>query len=201
MKKFSLSQTLALSAMLVFNMSLSAQHGRSGGAGAAMGGGVGAGAGAGAGAGMDAGAGMGAGMGGNATMGRANAGLNGASNANLASQAPGSVLSNSHLNTSLTSALGKSGVTIPGGNLQTACGGFKNLGACVAAMHVSQNLNIPFADLQSRMTGSGAVSLGKAIQQTAGTGVNAKAEAKKANKQAKADIHASQQPSSTASAS
>ncbi len=111
------------------------------------------------------------------------------------------MLSNTHLNTSLTAALGKSGVTIPGGSLQTACSGFKNLGECVAAMHVSQNLNIPFANLQSRMTGSGAVSLGKAIQETGGAAVSAKAEAKKASKQAKADIHASESASATSSVS
>lgn len=201
MKKFSLGSTLALSALLTFTLSASAQHGRPAGAGGGMGAGVGAGMGAGMGAANGVGAGMGAGMGANANMGRPNAGLNAPSSRNLASQAPSSVLNNTHLNTALASALGKSGVTIPGGNLQTACSGFKNLGECVAAMHASQNLNIPFANLQSRMTGAGAVSLGKAIQQTAGTGVNAKSAAKKASKQAKADIHASQKLSSTAAVS
>ena len=36
----------------------------------------------------------------------------------------------------------------PGTNLQTAAGGFKNLGQFVAAVHVSHNLGIPFAQLK-----------------------------------------------------
>lgn len=197
MKKFPFSKSLVLAAMVAFTMSVCAQHGRPAGVGAGLGGGVGLGAGNGAGVGVGGGAGLGA----NASLGRANAGLNGSSHVNLASESPDSALSNTHLNTSLSAALGKSGVAIPGGNLQTACSGFKNLGQCVAAMHVSQNLNIPFADLQSRMTGSGAVSLGKAIQETAGAGVNAKREVKRASKQAKADIHAGESASASTTAS
>lgn len=198
MKKSILGHSLALSAMLAFSMSVCAQiQGRPAGVGAGLGGGAGVGIGNGAGADLGANAGLGA----NANLGRTGVGMNGTSHVNLASQAPDSVLSNTHVNTSLTSALGKSGVTIPGGNLQTACSGFRNLGQCVAAMHVSQNLNIPFAELQSRMTGSGAVSLGKAIKETAGAGVNAKSELKKANKQAKADLRASEKASAAASAS
>jgi hypothetical protein len=97
---------------------------------------------------------------------------------------------NTKLDSSLTAALGKSGVTIPDGNLQAACSGFKNLGQCVAALHVSKNLGIPFGDLQAKMTGSSSVSLGKAIQDLGGANVNSKAEAKKANKQANADLDA-----------
>lgn len=40
-----------------------------------------------------------------------------------------------------------------GTNLQTAAASFKNLGQFVAAVHVSHNLNIPFACLASDMTG------------------------------------------------
>jgi hypothetical protein len=36
----------------------------------------------------------------------------------------------------------------PGTDLQTAASGFKNLGQFVAAVHVSQNLDIPFAQLK-----------------------------------------------------
>jgi hypothetical protein len=68
-------------------------------------------------------------------------------------------------------------------------------------MPVVNNLGVPFVDLQSRMTGSSAVSLGRAIQQTAAAGVNSKAEAKKAQKQAETDIHASEAASAAASAS
>jgi hypothetical protein len=197
MKKSLFGHSLTLAAVIAFSISASAQQGRPAGVGAGLGGGAGLGVGNGAGANL----GANAGLDGNANVGRAGAGLNGSSHVNLASQAPDSVLSNTRLDTSLTAALGKSGVTIPGGKLQTACSGFKNLGQCVAAMHVSQNLNIPFADLRSRMTGSGAVSLGKAIHETAGADINAKAEAKRASKQAQADIQATESVSTTASAS
>ncbi len=70
---------------------------------------------------------------------------------------------------------------------QQACSGFKNLGQCVAAIHVSHNLDIPFADLKAKMTGDHSLSLGKTIHELKPT-TNAKAEAKKANKEAKKDI-------------
>jgi hypothetical protein len=40
--------------------------------------------------------------------------------------------------------------------------GFENQGQFIAALHVSKNLVIPFADLQDRMT-DGEMSLGEAI--------------------------------------
>jgi hypothetical protein len=55
---------------------------------------------------------------------------------------------------------------------------------------VSQNLGIGFDALRSKMTGSGAESLGKAIQDLKPE-ANASAEARKAQGQAKADIRAS----------
>jgi hypothetical protein len=70
---------------------------------------------------------------------------------------------------------------------QQACSGFKKLGQCVAAIHVSHNLDIPFADLKSKVTGTGAVSLGKAIEQLKPT-ADAKNEIKKAKKQADSDL-------------
>jgi hypothetical protein len=89
---------------------------------------------------------------------------------------------------------------------QQACEGFKNLGQCVAAAHVSNNLKISFACLRADMTGTAAaassncgtststsgtsgktMSLGKAIQ-TLDPNVNAGAEAKKAQKQADQDL-------------
>lgn len=71
----------------------------------------------------------------------------------------------------------------------TACGGFKNLGQCIAAAHVAKNLKIPggFDALKAKVTGSGSVSLGKAIQ-TLAPDADAKAEAKRANKQASDDM-------------
>ena len=72
---------------------------------------------------------------------------------------------------------------------QTACGGFKNLGQCVAAAHVAKNLNIlgGFDALKAKVTGTGAVSLGKAIKGFA-PDIDAKAETKKANQQASDDL-------------
>lgn len=151
-------------------------------------------AGAGAGAG---GAGMGSSMGHSSTMGSdmgpgMNAhGANGSttgmghstgSMANASGKTASDLLTQ---NTKLSSNLQK---LLPQGmTAQDACSGFKNLGQCVAAIHVSHNLDIPFADLKAKTTGSGAVSLGKAIQQLK-PGTNAKAETRKAQKQAHADL-------------
>ncbi len=66
---------------------------------------------------------------------------------------------NPNLSSRLTALL-PSGVT-----LHDAATGFKNQGQFIAALHVSQNLGIPFPDLKSRMTGENPVSLGKAIQE------------------------------------
>jgi hypothetical protein len=106
-------------------------------------------------------------------------------------QSPTTLLqNNSKLTTALSNALEKSGITVPGGNLQSACAGFKNLGQCVAALHVAKNLDIPggFAALKDKMTGP-KLNLGKAIQQL-DPQANPKAESKKANKQAKQDLKA-----------
>jgi hypothetical protein len=93
---------------------------------------------------------------------------------------------------------------LTGMSAQDACSGFKNLGQCVAAAHVSQNLGISFACMKADMTGVAAptsancaprtaaattkgMSLGKAIQTLLPT-ANSKLEAKKAKKQADQDI-------------
>jgi hypothetical protein len=53
---------------------------------------------------------------------------------------------------------------VPAGmTVQDAAAGFRNNGQFIAALHVSQNLNIPFDQLKAKMTGPDAVSLGKAI--------------------------------------
>ena len=82
--------------------------------------------------------------------------------------------------------------TLTGEDATSACSGFKNLGQCVAAAHVAKNLDIPggFDALKAKTTGTGAVSLGKAIEQLAPS-ANAKSEAKKANKQAEQDLNES----------
>jgi hypothetical protein len=115
----------------------------------------------------------------------------------IGSQSPTTLLQkNSHLDSALTNALSKASVPVPGNDLQSACSGFKNLGQCVAALHVAKNLDIPggFDALKAKMTGTGAVNLGKAIQQL-DPNVKAKAESKKANKQAKQDIKTAQSES------
>ena len=94
--------------------------------------------------------------------------------------------------------------TLTGMSAQQACSGFKNLGQCVAAAHVSKNLGISFACLRADMTGtavtqgtscpagtgSKSMSLGKAIQALRPE-TNAKTETKKAGKQADQDIRES----------
>lgn len=79
--------------------------------------------------------------------------------------------------------------TLTGEDAATACAGFKNLGQCVAAAHLAKNLNITggFDALKAKVTGTGSVSLGKAIQ-SFDPNANAKSEVKKANKQADDDM-------------
>ena len=73
-----------------------------------------------------------------------------------------------------------------GTDLQAAALGFKNLGDFVSAVHVSNNLGIPFDQLKLRLTGSDSVSLGQAIHDLRPT-VDAAAEVKKAQGQARKD--------------
>src|SRR5579859_4330496 len=79
--------------------------------------------------------------------------------------------------------------TLTGEDAATACNGFKNIGQCVAAAHVAKNLNIAggFDALKAKVTGTGAMSLGKAIESFEPS-ANAKSEVKKANKQADDDM-------------
>jgi hypothetical protein len=77
---------------------------------------------------------------------------------------------------------------LPAGmQLSDAASDFKNRGQFIAALHVSQNLGIPFADLKARMTGPDAKSLGQAIQDIKPDLAprDARKEAQKAEKQAK----------------
>ena len=70
---------------------------------------------------------------------------------------------------------------------QQACAGFKTLEQCVTAIHLAQNLKLPFADLKAKTTGKGSVGLRKAIEQMAAN-AKAKDELKKAKKQAADDM-------------
>lgn len=79
------------------------------------------------------------------------------------------------------------GLLPPNTKLQDASSGFKNMGQFVAALHVAHNSNIPFDQLKAKMTGNPSMSLGKAIHALS-PNVDAKAEAKKAEKQRDKDI-------------
>ena len=103
-------------------------------------------------------------------------------------------------NTQLSSKL--SGLLPTGTDLQTAAAGFRNLGQFVAAVHVSHNLDIPFAQLKCTELATAAACpnmtvpskgshLGQAIQTlkpTMSSG-DSKAAAKQAEKEASADTH------------
>jgi hypothetical protein len=102
-------------------------------------------------------------------------------------------------NTQLASKL--SGLLPAGTDLQTAASGFKNLGQFVAAVHVSNNLDIPFATLKCTELATADAcpnmtvpakgsSLGQAIhtlKPDMGSSAS-KAAVKQAKKQAKGDI-------------
>jgi len=133
-----------------------------------------------------------------------------ASTKSATASSPTTVLANNtKLDTHLTSLLQSKGLLPKGTDLKDACAGFKNLGQCVAAIHVSHNLNIPFACLSADMTGTAPaagvkcptgtgtsptgtgtskMSLGKSIQ-TLSPNSTAKTEAKTATKQAADDIN------------
>lgn len=135
---------------------------------------------------------------GNADHGNAEASSKGAG-----SSSPTDLLTeNTKLDSHLTSKLQSKGLLPAGTDLKDACAGFKNLGQCIAAIHVSHNHdNIPFACLKADMTGtapaagitcptgtgSSKLSLGKSIQ-TLSPGTDSKEAAKTATKQSDADI-------------
>ncbi len=123
-----------------------------------------------------------------------------------ASSSPNEVLTrNTKLDSTLTMKLQSKNLLPAGTDLKSACSGFRNLGQCVAAIHVSHNLNIPFACLKADMTGqtgqasatgsncptvarsTSKLSLGKSIQALAPS-ANADEEAKVGTKQADSDI-------------
>ncbi len=76
-----------------------------------------------------------------------------------------------------------------GMSAQEACTGFKSVEECVATLHVSQNLSIPFPDLKSKVTGG--AKLGAAIHQLK-PDANVKAELRKAEEQARSDTRSPQ---------
>jgi hypothetical protein len=90
--------------------------------------------------------------------------------------------------------------------LDTASAGFRNQGQFIAAVHVSQNLGIPFADLKATMLGTplpgsttaalSPMSLGQAIQQLKPF-ANATTEASRAETQATSDLRTTSTTSSS----
>ena len=105
-----------------------------------------------------------------------------ASHTDMSHASPSTVLSH---NTAIAGKI----KTLTGEDAATACQGFKNLGQCVAAAHVAKNLNISggFDALKAKITGTGAIGLGKAIEALEPS-ANAKSEVKKAKQQASADM-------------
>lgn len=91
--------------------------------------------------------------------------------------------------------------SLTGSSAQQACSGFKNLGQCVSAAHVSKNLGISFACLKDDRTGTApaagsncpagtgtkAMSLGKSIQSLS-PNANSRTETKKAKHQMNQDL-------------
>jgi hypothetical protein len=109
---------------------------------------------------------------------------------------------NSDQNRKLTAALQAQGVLAANASVKDACTTFRELGDCVAALHVSHKLGLDFNCLKSNLTGvqtsadmstckgeagNKVMSLTKAIHAMKPE-VNAKAEAKSAEKQAKDDL-------------
>jgi hypothetical protein len=184
-KLFLLVATLAV-VFCLGDASLFAQRGGGGHGGGGGASGQGAGGGAG-GVGGGSGAGGGSGIGGRGSGGGTGSRSNSvgragnSSGSSLGKQSPTDILSKTpQLSSRLQSLL-------PAGtNLTQAASGFKNLGLFIAAVHVSHNLGISFSDLKAKMIAGD--NLGKAIQ-TLDPNVNAKAEAKKANKQSKSDLN------------
>lgn len=111
-----------------------------------------------------------------------NANSNAMGHTDMSHASPSTVLSH---NTAIAGKI----KTLTGEDAATACDGFKNLGQCVAAAHVAKNLSVPggFDALKAKVTGTGAMSLGKAIASFQPS-ANTKSEVKKANKQASDDM-------------
>lgn len=99
-------------------------------------------------------------------------------------------------NTNLASKLQS---RLPAGtNLTLAASGFRNLGQFVAAVNVSHNLRIPFADLKTRMVDQG-MSLGQAIQDARPRATDTTVVARRAETDADALIRTTAQTSTTKS--
>ena len=66
-----------------------------------------------------------------------------------------------------------------------ACDGFKGIKECATVLHAAQNLDIPFADLKSKVTAGERLT---AVVKELKPGVDAKSEVEKAERQAGMDL-------------
>lgn len=78
-------------------------------------------------------------------------------------------------------------------NVRDAAEGFKDLDQFLTAVHATDNLNIPFTALKTRLTGKKPQTFTAAIHEL-NPNVNAEMEAARAESEAKDDIRASQSP-------
>ena len=177
-----MTRTAMLSlAVVLYATAALAQHGNSGAAGGgAAGGGTGMGAAMGHGTGLDS---------------HGNPGNTNTSNSGSAHKMSVSDI------LSKNPAIGDKIQSLTGMPASQACTGFKNLGQCVAAAHVSKNLRITFDCLRSDITGTAplstsncpagtgakSVSLGKSIQ-TLDPHADSKSESKKGQTEAQQDL-------------
>jgi hypothetical protein len=108
------------------------------------------------------------------------------------SKTPGTLLANNtKLAGKLSALLTKQNITL---DQALAAPSFKNLGQFVSAVHVSNNLNIPFMTLKTEILKDG--SLGKAIK-VLRPDADSKAETKTAQKQTDEDVRESQSETDT----
>ena len=168
-------------AVVLYTTAALAQHGNSGAAGGGA---------AGGGTGMGAAMGHGSGLDNHGNPGNTNAGSSGSTQ----KMSVNDILSKNP-------AIGDKIQSLTGMPASQACTGFKNLGQCVAAAHVSKNLRITFDCLRSDMagtaplstsncpvgTGAKSVSLGKSIQ-ALDPNAESKSESKKGQTQAQQDL-------------
>jgi len=133
-----------------------------------------------------------------------------ASTKGTSSSSPAVLSNNAKLDSTLTTKLQAKGLLASGTDLKDACNGFRNLGQCMAAIHVSHNLKVPFDCFKWDMTGIAAPSgttcpagtgsstskltLGKSIQALVPT-ANSKTESKTGTTEADADIKEAQSAS------
>ncbi len=172
--------TMLSLAVVLYATAALAQHGHSGGA-------------AGGGTGMGAATDHGAGLSDHGKAGSANSGSGSTHKASI-----DDVLKKNP-------AIGDKIQSLTGMPADKACAGFKNLGQCVAAAHVSKNLGISFNCLKDDMTGTaptdpkscpagtgtkGSMSLGKSIQAVE-PAADSKTESKKGQTEAQQDLKSS----------